>query len=315
MPPKDAGVGLARKIGMDEALMRLASQNQNGGIVCLDADCAVAPNYLSALEAIFVQNLPPASVSIYFEHPFPSDPILREGIVQYELFLRYYVAALCWAGYPYAFHTVGSSMAVRADVYARSGGMNRRKAGEDFYFLHKIASLGAHYALCHTTVYPSPRVSHRVPFGTGKAQEKWLRQNDSHLLTYPLAIFEDLSVWLSQIKKLYPANETQFEAQYEHWPEGIRHFFPMDKFWGIHYEVRQKSSTEAIYFKHLFARLDGLQVLKLVHFLRDSVYGEAPLVEAAGALARQLGGLNEMPGPIDLLHWYRQREKNLRAKT
>ncbi|GAB4397148.1 MAG: hypothetical protein OHK0053_12970 [Microscillaceae bacterium] len=315
LPPKDAGVGLARKIGMDEALMRLASQNQNGGIVCLDADCEVAPNYLAALEAVFTQDCPPASVSIYFEHPFPTEIALREGIVQYELFLRYYVEALRWAGYPYAFHTVGSSMAVRADVYARSGGMNRRKAGEDFYFLHKIAPLGAHYALCHTAVYPSPRVSHRVPFGTGKAQEKWLRQKQTPLSTYSGAIFKDLRKWLSQIKKLYLANETQFEAQYGHWPEGIRQFFPMDKFCGIHREIRQKSSTETIYFKHLFARLDGFQMLKMVHFLRDKVYGEEPIEEAAFALARQLGYSDRASEATDLLHWYRHREKSNLALT
>ena len=35
-------------------------------------------------------------------------------------------------------------MAVRADAYLRQGGMNRRKAGEDFYFLNKFMVLGGY---------------------------------------------------------------------------------------------------------------------------------------------------------------------------
>ena len=43
LPKKYAGVGLARKIGMDEAVRR----NPNGVIICLDADSLVEKNYLS----------------------------------------------------------------------------------------------------------------------------------------------------------------------------------------------------------------------------------------------------------------------------
>src|SRR5690606_19808654 len=43
LPKKDAGVGLARKIGMDEAYNRLASTGKTDGIiVCFDADATCA---------------------------------------------------------------------------------------------------------------------------------------------------------------------------------------------------------------------------------------------------------------------------------
>ena len=60
-------------------------------------------------------------------------------------------------------------MAVRPEAYMKQGGMNRRKAGEDFYFLNKIMSLGGFGECAETTIYPSPRTSKRVPFGTGQA--------------------------------------------------------------------------------------------------------------------------------------------------
>ena len=48
---KHAGVGLARKTAMDEALRRLTDANAPNGIIsCLDADCVVTTNYLQAIE-------------------------------------------------------------------------------------------------------------------------------------------------------------------------------------------------------------------------------------------------------------------------
>ena len=60
-------------------------------------------------------------------------------------------------------------MAVRAHAYARQGGMNRRQAGEDFYFMQKLVDGEQVENIAEATVFPSARLSHRVPFGTGKA--------------------------------------------------------------------------------------------------------------------------------------------------
>src|SRR5207244_2084823 len=57
LPKKHAGVGLARKIVMDEAAWRFSTINKDTGvIVCLDADCMVGKNYLSGIENHFQKN-------------------------------------------------------------------------------------------------------------------------------------------------------------------------------------------------------------------------------------------------------------------
>ena len=76
---------------------------------------------------------------------------------------------MTFAGLPYSYHTIGSAFAVTAKAYARQGGMNRRKAGEDFYFINKLIKGENFGEITNTTVFPSPRTSNRVPFGTGKA--------------------------------------------------------------------------------------------------------------------------------------------------
>ncbi|OJJ22480.1 hypothetical protein BKI52_07305 [marine bacterium AO1-C] len=279
LPKKYAGVGLARKIGMDEALYRFGSINYNGGIVCLDADCRIAPNYLVALEQTFAQGA--QSASIFFEHRLDTSPTLNQGILQYELFLRYYVAALRFVGYPYAYHTIGSSMAVCAETYAISGGMNRRKAGEDFYFLHKVAPLGKYYEIAQTAVYPSSRTSHRVPFGTGKAQQKWLDQASEMLFTYDPQTFVDLQVFLNVTRKLFKTDEASLKTIYEDLPASIQAFFAWEELLLQVNTLNKQTAQLESFLKRWFHWLDGLKVLKYVHFARDEFYPEVSILEAA----------------------------------
>ena len=54
LPRKHAGVGLARKIGMEWAVRGfLQSGNSDGVIISLDADCTVSENYLQLKEKQF----------------------------------------------------------------------------------------------------------------------------------------------------------------------------------------------------------------------------------------------------------------------
>ena len=209
LPPKHAGVGLARKIGMDEAVDRFEQlEKDNGIIICLDADTTVQHNYLIEIEAFFNQYPRKEALSIHFEHPLEGE-IFEErvytGITHYELFLRYYIEALRYAGYPFAFHTIGSAMAVRSKAYQKRGGMNRRKAGEDFYFLHKFISQNSLGELNSSWVIPSPRASEKVPFGTGRAIKGWLESTASIYPAYHPQIFEEMRQFIGLIPELYYA--------------------------------------------------------------------------------------------------------------
>jgi cellulose synthase/poly-beta-1,6-N-acetylglucosamine synthase-like glycosyltransferase len=173
-PVKHAGAGFARKAGMDEAVGRFnLLNNKNGIIVSFDADSTCDANYFTELEKCFAGS-PTRGCTIYFEHPLhmPGSMDINYPILRYELYLRYFIEAMRLSGFPWAFHTIGSCFAVTAGVYAMQGGMNRKKAGEDFYFLHKVFPLGNFKELNSTRVVPSSRVSDRVHFGTGAGNQK-----------------------------------------------------------------------------------------------------------------------------------------------
>ncbi|MGB0167499.1 MAG: hypothetical protein ACPF8V_11660, partial [Luteibaculum sp.] len=119
LPRKKAGVGLARKITMDKALLQAFQTNALPGfLVCLDGDCTVSNNYLEALQKHISEHPKTNGFSIQFEHPLEAlNKNEKEAIVRYECHLRLYRLGLQWAGHPYAFHTVGSSMAISTEAY------------------------------------------------------------------------------------------------------------------------------------------------------------------------------------------------------
>jgi hypothetical protein len=282
LPIKHAGAGCARKIGMDEAFRRWAMLEKDGPIVCLDADCTVSKNYLTAAEAVF--NDPDTDLGHFeFEHLYENeqDEILKKGIVQYELHLRCYVQGLQWAGYPFAVHTVGSCMAVRASAYARAGGMNRRKAGEDFYFMHKLLPVSKFRYLL-ATVYPSCRVSDRVPFGTGRAQLDWLA-NEGERLSYDPRVYKLLKILFDKVPEWY-----ENEVDIKWFPEVMRLFLnKMD----LPHEVgkmKAQSRSREVFMRRFWQWMDGFMVLKFTHFLRDQAFPNLPVFMAARDLLDQI---------------------------
>jgi len=274
LPAKHAGVGLARKIAMDEAVRRFESiDNQSGIIACFDADSACDKNYLIELEKHFQENPKNPGCSIYFEHPL--DVENSDAIIYYELFLRYYVNALRHAGFPYAYETIGSSMAVRSWAYQKQGGMNRRKAGEDFYFLHRIIPLGHFTELNSTRIIPSPRTSDRVPFGTGRSMMDWKSGNKDLTKTYNPQTFEDLKLFFDCIKNFYESPPTDV------FPDAITGFLTTINFTNELDRIKKQSTSPSLFRKHFFHWFDGFKVLKFVHFARDKYH---PQIEMSAAI-------------------------------
>ncbi|MBI2928168.1 MAG: glycosyltransferase [Verrucomicrobia bacterium] len=314
LPPKHAGGGLARKIGMDEALRRFADAGRlrDGIIACYDADCRCEPNYLTAIERHFAEHPRSPACSIYFEHPLagPFRAEVYDAIAAYELHLRYYVQALRYAGFPHAFHTIGSCMAVRAEVYMQQGGMNKRQAGEDFYFLHKIIPLGGFTDLTTTTVYPSPRASLRVPFGTGKAIADCLASEP--IRTYPLQAFLDLKRFFESLPALFKWDAASRLDVGITWPESIRSFLAAQNFFGALKEIQANASTEAAFRKRFFRWCNSFRTMKFVHHARDRFYGEAKIEEAPAkllALVREDDARRRALPVRELLQSYRRLDR------
>ena len=281
LPKKHAGVGLARKIGMDEAVRRFESINNfDGVILCFDADANCEKNYLVEVENHFKKHPKTPACSIHFEHPLTGDDFsgsIYNGITQYELHLRIYKNGLKYANLPYAFHTIGSSMAVRNDAYQKQNGMNKKKAGEDFYFLQKLIPLGNFTELKTTKVIPSPRVSDRVPFGTGKAMQNWVDDGEPLMQSYAVQSYQDLKQFDKVLSQLYTANDFKI-------PQVIKAFLVSIN-WLKDLENIRKNSTNKDRFVQLFYNwFNAFKVLKFMHFARDNYYPDVTVFDAGNDL-------------------------------
>lgn len=170
------GVGQARKLGAD-LLLRLADLGivRSRWLHTTDADARLPTEHVTSVEACAAETPEAVATVAPFWHEPCGDPAIDRATAEYELSLRYFVAGLAWAGSPYAFHTIGSLISVRADAYAAVRGFPRRLAGEDFYLLNKLAKLGPIIQRPGAPVRIASRRSTRAPFGTGPAVEARLR--------------------------------------------------------------------------------------------------------------------------------------------
>lgn len=316
LPPKHAGVGLARKVGLDEAVYRFEQIGaKNGILVCFDADAVCEQNYLKAIENHFKNHPKTPACSIHYEHPIEGNTYsldIYNAIIEYELHLRYFINIQKYTGHPFAFQTVGSSMAVRSEAYKKQGGMNKRKAGEDFYFIQKFIQLGNFTALTTTKVIPSPRISHRVPFGTGRSITQQIANKGQHLMTYNPLIFDDLKSFFEQIEVLYTINSAAISAFIAQQNIPIRQFLTTLPFEKKVIEI-QKNTTSFNRFKHrFFLWFNAFMVMKYTHFARDNFYKNVPIRAAAIWLCQHFYQEHKSNNtPKEILQWMRLKDKNL----
>jgi glycosyltransferase involved in cell wall biosynthesis len=295
IPKKHAGAGLARKTGMDYAVFRFNSiSRQDGVIISLDADCTCEKNYFTEIESTYAKSNKTDCAILYFEHPvaggdFPSG--IYSGIAQYELHLRYHIAFLRYIKYPYAFHTLGSCFAVKAETYVRQGGMNRKNAGEDFYFLQKIFTACNITEINSTSVYPSPRPSLRVAFGTGPVIHKMYSANNPVLKTYAPQAYIDLGKFLEMIPQLFRIRNDSWQCIFPELPDAIREFLIAANVDNKLGEINKNTGNQRSFIKRFYDWFNGFMVVKYLNNSHQRHYNRIP-VEKAAKVFLQNSGLN-----------------------
>lgn len=289
IPDRDGGVGTARKIGMDAALAVLSGCGPGGGVICcLDADTWVMENYLAAVSAHFSATGDPAAVCGY-AHRMPADPTLLASICGYEIFLRSYVIGLAFAGSPYAFHAIGSTMSCTAEAYAAVRGMNRRTAAEDFHFLDKLAKLGRVGHIGSTTVFPSPRTSRRVPFGTGRRMLQFMSGEEEEFRIHDPRTIEILREWLAGVAADPDRGPEAILAAAEKIHPALREYLDLCRF-AVDWPVIRRNCPDSGHLRRQFhVWFDGLKTLRLIHHLDRSAYPPVPLFEGLKGLLDLMG--------------------------
>ncbi|MCP3985067.1 MAG: hypothetical protein GY723_11805 [bacterium] len=289
--PEGQGVGLARKIGADMALaLWSADRIESPWIHCSDADVSFPADYFSrplATAGDLLLDDGPAAFVYDFRHILEPDPEVARAALRYEIFLRYYVLGLRSAGSPYAFHTIGSTLAISPLAYAQARGFPKRRAAEDFHLLAKLAKLGPVVPLPGEPILLSGRVSTRVPFGTGAGIAKELErvQASEFYPAYDPRIFTWLGVWLRTLGSLSSENLPEASSLDDCLSEHAAAAPDVDAALLHHIldELGALGHAEAGRgqgLRRLHERFDALRTLRFIHSLRDHHFPSIPLEEA-----------------------------------
>ena len=291
--PSGQGVGLARKLGTDLALALAAiGRVASPWLHASDADVEFPGDYFD--QAGEAPDLSVAARLYRFRHLPGPDPGTHEAALQYEVTLRYYVLGLRFAGSAYAFHSIGSTLAVHAGAYARVRGFPRRTAAEDFYLLNKLAKVGRIETLRGAPIGLSSRVSTRVPFGTGAAIARMLDRGDPEPATYDPLLFHHLRVWQAALERAVARRGSTPESERE-LADSVRGISEADARVDPERLLEALDETGALgaarsalaaptraVAGRVRDAFDGFRTLKLLHALRDRGLPDLPLREALG---------------------------------
>ncbi len=313
LPKKHAGVGLTRKIGMDEAVDRFAlADNPRGIIVSLDADTLVERNYLRAIEQYFEahRKVDSCSMAFEFQDEFAGNPMQAEAILRIELAERILVAGLRHCGHPYAFHTLGAAMAVRTGAYQAQAGMNKRKTGEDFDFLQKFIELGVHGDCVAARVYPSSRISQRKPGGIGQRVALYCATPDPDFPVFALESFVELAEGLKGVKTWYALGPEGIPQILNAFPPGLHAYMQEAGFLKVIPEIQRYTNSEAAFEKRFYRWFNSLKTFQYFAFCRDRFHPDQPILAVGNAMRSwMLGGMQAESnlGLTELLKWFRMR--------
>lgn len=263
LPQKHAGIGLARKIGMDEAVHRLHwADNERQLILCLDADCWVEGNYLISIWEWFANKPKLQSCSIGFKF-FGLDKYALLAANQLFDAQQSLVTSLRKAGHPYAFMIKGAAMAVRSQGYQAQAGMNRRKVGEDFDFLQKFIELGQHGELEEVLVKISCRPESRKPFGgTGHQIEALMRDPSAGYMYFPEEKYQGLQAMLQRMPNWFGLDQTALESELSLLPASIRAYLIAQNWPAPITEIQKYTRDRAAFQKRFFRWFNSLRCLQ-----------------------------------------------------
>ncbi len=253
---KKSGVGFARKILMDTILGKCSCDDI---IISLDADTLLEPTYFQSVYDNFTVNRHINAISVPYYHKIDgcSEENAR-AVLRYEIYMRNYLINLLKIKSPYSFTALGSAIAVKACALSKIGGITPYQSGEDFYLLQKIAKMGGLSIFNTDCVYPSPRVSNRVPFGTGPAVGMGISGGWESYPVYHHSAFAPIGEAYCNLRRLYD-NEPGAEKNMF-----LEFVAKRSRNTGVWMGIRGNVTDYQHFEKAFHQKADGLRILQFV---------------------------------------------------
>ena len=167
--------------------------------------------------------------------------------------------------------------------------MNKKKAGEDFYFLEKLVKNVKVEKINTTTVYPASRQSWRVPFGTGPRITRFLEGVRNEYLLYNPETFYILKSWLEIFLHGVNLTAEEYLEKSDEISKPLSSFLKAQKLSAWWKSISANSTGTEQLYKQKIRWFDGFRTLKFVHYLRDNGYPLVNMFDALDEFFSELG--------------------------
>jgi hypothetical protein len=180
------------------------------------------------------------------------------------------------------------------DAYIKAEGMNKRKAAEDFYFLEKLAKIYPVEKIKSIAVHPSKRGSWRVPFGTGRSVDRFLMNTKDEFLLYDPKSFTILKTWLEVFNDHSISHQIDLIQILRNVHPALSDFLSKQDFENFINKVLLKNNNPNEIEKQKHFWFDAFRTLKLIHYLRDTIYPNINMFDAIDKLLRMMNIENKI---------------------
>ena len=264
---KIAGVGMARKIGLDYCLM--LGENADSLLCSLDADTPIHNGYLNHIISRFNEYKYGACV-VNFKHQASKDIIIENGIRKYESILKNIAKQIDNTGSPYGYVSLGSTIICTIKSYVACGGMSKKKATEDFYFLQSLAKYTEIKKIKKILTFPSSRNNQRVYLGTGFRMNEYKKNNQFKDLEYSKQSFEKLKDLIALVNSSW---DNEFNVFYKKLIEVSNNktidFLIEKKIKTVWNNMRKNSKNKNQFILFFHQWFDALMIIQLLKKLNN----------------------------------------------
>jgi hypothetical protein len=166
-------------------------------------------------------------------------------------------------------------------------------------------------ALNTTAVYPSPRESDRVPFGTGAAMNRLMSTNEREYMTYNSGAFVELKKLFTSVEWLYSGSSGDHSSFHDSLPAGLRSFVGKEEFTSSIMEIKGNTSGIESFAKRFFQWFNMFMIMKYLNHAHESIFKKVPVTAEAAKMLNFSGFEVNSSETREILEIYRKIERGV----
>ena len=164
---------------------------------------------------------------------------------------------------------MGSTIVCTVEAYTAVGGMSRKKATEDFYFLQELTKFCSVHEIPNILVYPSPRPMSRVYLGTGFRMSQVQQGFDINSLYYSKQAFTLLQQWITLGTTAWKMSLVELLENTVSKNKKLKNFLLKEGIEKIWKNLQLSSPTEKHFTKQFHRWFDGLKTIRFLKYFTN----------------------------------------------